>query len=166
MPREHRSTLLAGATALTALLVLSGCAGNGQSDGAKTEEAMQAPGTSIADALSENEMGGTLDFGALLPSGATGAVIACPGDTVESLAETTGLDAGSFQLPDGTLPVADGSFGLLFGDAEDRITTSAVYPVDSVDLCSGAAVASTYLGSGAFIMLAKDGEVWAPTGVE
>ncbi|MBB2959299.1 hypothetical protein [Pseudoclavibacter helvolus] len=166
MLREHRSKLLTGAAALAALLVLSGCAGDGQTDDTIPDEGMQAPGTSIADALSESEMGGTLDFGALLPSGATGAVIACPGDTVESLAESTGIDAGNFDVAEGTLPVADGSFALLFGDAEDKITTSASYTPESVNLCAGGAVASTYLGAGAFVMLSKDGTVWTPTGVE
>lgn len=166
MLRDHRQKLLAGAAALAALLVLSGCAGDGQTDDAVPDEAMQAPSTSIADALSETQMGGTLDFGVLLPSGATGAVIACPGDTVESLAESTGIDAGNFNVADGTLPVTDGSFALLFSDAEDKITTSAIYTSESVDLCSGGAVASTYLGAGARVMLSKNGEVWAPTGVE
>ncbi|VXC48928.1 hypothetical protein [Pseudoclavibacter sp. 8L] len=166
MLREHRSKLLAGAATVTALLALSGCSGSEQTDDAAPEEGMQPPGTSIADALSENEMGATLDFGALLPSGATGAVIACPGDTVESLVESTGIDEGSYELPDGTLPVADGSFTLLFGDAEDRITTSTVYTGEGVDLCSGDAVASTYLGSGARIMLTGSGGAWTPIGVE
>ncbi|GAB3298817.1 hypothetical protein [Pseudoclavibacter terrae] len=166
MLREHRLKLLAGLAAGSALLALSGCAGDGQSDDASPDEGMQAPGTPIADALTENEMGGTLDFGALLPSGATGAVIACPADTVDTLAESTGIDAGNFELADGTLPVADGSFALLFGDAEDRISSSAVYAADSVDLCAGDAVASTYLGSGALVMLSKVGDIWTPNGVE
>ncbi|PPF73587.1 hypothetical protein C5B99_16715 [Pseudoclavibacter sp. Z016] len=166
MLREHRSKLLVGTVAATALLALSGCSGSGQTDGAVPEEGMQPPDTSIADALSENEMGATLDFAALLPSGATGAVIACPGDTVESLAESTGIDAGNYELADGTLPVADGSFALLFGDAEDRITTSTLYTGEGVDLCAGDAVASTYLGSGARIMLTGSTGAWAPIGVE
>lgn len=166
MLREHRPKLVACAATVGALLVLSGCAGDGQSDGAAPEEGMQAPGTAIGDALTETELGGMLDFGALLPSGALGAVIACPGDSVESLADSTGIEAGNFDLADGALPVADGSFALLFGDAEDNITTSTVYTAETVDLCAGNAVASTYLGSGAFVMLSKVGDVWTPTGVE